>query len=55
MTISICCEGEQNNPIDKILLTASGGPFFDKEITDEITLEKALKHPTWNMGKKSND
>lgn len=44
--------GEENNPIDKILLTASGGPFFDKEISNEITVEDALNHPTWNMGKK---
>lgn len=47
-----CLNGEENNPIDKILLTASGGPFFDKNITDEITVEDALNHPTWNMGKK---
>ena len=47
-----CLRGEENNKIDKILLTASGGPFFDKEITDKITIEEALNHPTWNMGKK---
>jgi len=47
-----CLNGEENNKIDKILLTASGGPFFDKEITDNITVEDALNHPTWNMGKK---
>ena len=47
-----CLNGEEENPIDKILLTASGGPFFDKAITDEITVEEALSHPTWNMGKK---
>lgn len=47
-----CLNGEENNPIDKILLTASGGPFFDKEITNQITVEEALNHPTWNMGKK---
>lgn len=47
-----CLNGEEENPIDKILLTASGGPFFDKNITDEITVEEALNHPTWNMGKK---
>ncbi len=47
-----CLQGEKQNPIDKILLTASGGPFFDKEITDKITVEDALNHPTWNMGKK---
>lgn len=47
-----CLNGEKNNPIDKILLTASGGPFFNKEISDKITVEEALNHPTWKMGKK---
>lgn len=47
-----CLNGEENNKIDKILLTASGGPFFDKEISDKITVEAALNHPTWNMGPK---
>lgn len=47
-----CLNGEENNEIDKILLTASGGPFFDKEITDKITVEEALNHPTWSMGPK---
>lgn len=47
-----CLNGEGENEIDKILLTASGGPFFDKEITDKITPDEALNHPTWNMGPK---
>lgn len=47
-----CLRGEEENKIDKILLTASGGPFFDKEITDDITAEQALAHPTWSMGPK---
>lgn len=47
-----CLNGEAHNKIDKILLTASGGPFFDKEITDDITIDDALNHPTWSMGKK---
>lgn len=47
-----CLQGEKQNKIDKILLTASGGPFFDKEITDDITVEQALNHPTWKMGPK---
>lgn len=47
-----CLNGEEENPIEKILLTASGGPFFDRNITDDITVEEALNHPTWNMGKK---
>ncbi len=47
-----CLNGEIENKISKILLTASGGPFFDKNISDSITVEDALNHPTWNMGKK---
>lgn len=47
-----CLRGEESNPIDKILLTASGGPFWNKEITDKITVEEALNHPTWKMGAK---
>lgn len=47
-----CLNGEKQNKIEKILLTASGGPFFDKEITDDITPEMALSHPTWSMGPK---
>lgn len=47
-----CLNGEEKNKIDKILLTASGGPFFDKNITDSITVADALNHPTWSMGKK---
>ena len=47
-----CLNGEQKNQVDKILLTASGGPFLDKLITDDITVEEALNHPTWKMGKK---
>ena len=47
-----CLNGESHNKIDKILLTASGGPFFDKEITEDITPKDALNHPTWSMGAK---
>lgn len=45
---------DKNNPIKKILLTASGGPFrgFSKEELQKVTLEDALKHPNWSMGKK---
>ena len=45
---------DKNNPIKKILLTASGGPFrgFSKEELQNVTLEDALKHPNWSMGKK---
>ena len=46
--------GERANKIDKILLTASGGPFRGKtlEELEDVTLEDALKHPNWSMGKK---
>lgn len=49
-----CLNGERENNIDKILLTASGGPFRGKtrdELAD-VTLEMALKHPNWSMGRK---
>ncbi len=46
--------GENSNKIDKILLTASGGPFRGKtrEELSKVTLADALKHPNWSMGKK---
>lgn len=47
-----CLHGESHGEIERILLTASGGPFFDREITDSITPEEALRHPTWKMGPK---
>ena len=47
-----CLRGENHGEIERILLTASGGPFFDREITDSITSEEALRHPTWKMGPK---
>ncbi len=46
--------GEDANPIDKILLTASGGPFrtFTTEQLARVTKADALRHPTWEMGAK---
>ena len=46
--------GEDRNPIDKILLTASGGPFRLKSMDELATVTKAdaLRHPTWDMGAK---
>lgn len=46
--------GEWQNPIEKILLTASGGPFrtFTREQLVGVTKEQALKHPNWKMGAK---
>ncbi len=45
---------ELNNPIHKIILTASGGPFrtFSMEQLQTVTKEQALKHPNWSMGAK---
>ncbi len=49
-----CLVGEDLNAIDKIILTASGGPFRGKKRSDlaEVTKVQALKHPNWNMGAK---
>ena len=47
-----CLQGESQNSIDKILLTASGGPFLTRDLTTDITVDDVLKHPTWKMGKK---
>lgn len=49
-----CLNGEGDNKIEKILLTASGGPFrtFTKEELERVTKAQALAHPNWNMGEK---
>lgn len=49
-----CLVGEQNNPIEKIYLTASGGPFRGKDLSflANVTKSQALKHPNWVMGAK---
>ncbi|GLU51119.1 1-deoxy-D-xylulose-5-phosphate reductoisomerase [Dyadobacter frigoris] len=49
-----CLTGEGNNPIEKIILTASGGPFRGKESSflASVTKQQALKHPNWSMGAK---
>ena len=49
-----CLIGEHVNEISRIILTASGGPFlrFTKEEIEKVTVEQALKHPTWKMGAK---
>lgn len=49
-----CLVGEFHNPIEKIILTASGGPFRGKDRTflETVTREQALKHPNWDMGAK---
>ena len=49
-----CLAGEFHNPLEKIILTASGGPFrgFSTEQLSKVTKAQALKHPNWNMGPK---
>ena len=49
-----CLQGEPKKALDKILLTASGGPFRGKsaEFLETVTLEDALNHPNWSMGPK---
>jgi len=49
-----CLAGEGNNPVEKLILTASGGPFRTKSIheLETVTSVQALKHPNWDMGAK---
>jgi len=49
-----CLAGEGNNPIEKVILTASGGPFRTKSLheLEHVTSAQALKHPNWDMGAK---
>jgi len=49
-----CLNGEERNPIEKIILTASGGPFRGKKSheLENVSKEQALKHPNWSMGAK---
>lgn len=49
-----CLAGEYMNPLEKIIITASGGPFRGKkfEEIENVTPQQALKHPNWSMGNK---
>lgn len=49
-----CLHGEDMNKVDKLLITASGGPFRGKKINDlkNVTVNQCLSHPTWKMGRK---
>src|SRR5690606_34566308 len=49
-----CLMGESDNPIEKIYLTASGGPFRgkDRKYLADVRPEQALRHPNWVMGAK---
>ena len=52
--ITQCLVGEQHKKISNLIITASGGPFRNKSIDElkNVTVEQALNHPTWKMGKK---
>jgi 1-deoxy-D-xylulose-5-phosphate reductoisomerase len=45
-------EGERPGTVDRLVLTASGGPFRGRTDLDSVTVEEALAHPTWQMGGK---
>jgi len=49
-----CLQGEEKDDVKKLILTGSGGPFRERDIStfSEITPAEALKHPNWNMGNK---
>lgn len=49
-----CLEGRSPEEVDKLLVTASGGPHFQRPLAEfpSITVEQCLKHPTWDMGAK---
>jgi 1-deoxy-D-xylulose-5-phosphate reductoisomerase len=49
-----CLEGEEKNQVEKIILTASGGPFLNKNKASfaNVTVKEALNHPNWKMGDK---
>ncbi len=49
-----CLQGRADNHINKIILTASGGPFFGKNYDEleKVTVKEALNHPNWSMGAK---
>ena len=49
-----CLVGEAQNPVEKLIITASGGPFrtFTPEQMQDVTAAQALRHPNWDMGAK---
>jgi 1-deoxy-D-xylulose-5-phosphate reductoisomerase len=49
-----CLSGQAKVPVRRLILTASGGPFanFSAAALNKVTVEQALKHPTWSMGRK---
>src|SRR5262249_30773423 len=49
-----CLRGEQHHEVTRLILTASGGPFrtTSREELEHVSVEQALRHPTWQMGSK---
>lgn len=47
-----CLPAGKHEHVKQLMLTASGGPFLDRENLDDVTVEEALKHPNWDMGAK---
>ncbi|MCM8710620.1 1-deoxy-D-xylulose-5-phosphate reductoisomerase [Clostridium sp. SYSU_GA19001] len=49
-----CLQGNKREDVNRVILTASGGPFRGKKLNDlcNVSADEALKHPKWNMGKK---
>jgi 1-deoxy-D-xylulose-5-phosphate reductoisomerase len=45
-----CIQGNKSADISRLILTASGGPFRDRDDLSSVTLDEALNHPTWSMG-----
>lgn len=52
VAVSLCLRGYKKQDIQNIILTASGGPFWNRKDLKNVTIEDALKHPNWSMGKK---
>jgi len=54
MAIFQCLAGNRKESVDKLILTASGGPFrgYPEEMLNHVTVEEALNHPNWSMGRK---
>jgi 1-deoxy-D-xylulose-5-phosphate reductoisomerase len=52
VAISLSMRGYRKEEIKEVILTASGGPFFDKEDLSKVSISDALAHPNWSMGSK---
>jgi 1-deoxy-D-xylulose-5-phosphate reductoisomerase len=50
--VSQCLEGRDPRTVERIVLTASGGPFRGRRDLADVTADQALSHPTWSMGRK---